>query len=290
MSSLTATWLGAHHAGRVSSFAGGWFADRLWFTPWNVELSARAQAREAEWLAPTSPLTVPFGSSHLSGFIAGEGPTVLLVHGWGDRGSRLGAFIEPLIASGNRVVAIDAPAHGGSPGVRSNAYEIEAALRATADHVGGVDAVIAHSMGGLETLLAIRSGLAVQRLVLLASAVRMEHAMDKFGTLFDIPDRSMRGLRTRIERRFGASVFDDLAADRLIADIDIPGLLFHDRGDPQVDFTDGELLAAAWPSGRLIPTEGLAHDRLLRDPDVIRTATDFVTSARQSGATHPQAR
>ena len=261
----------------MSATIGGWFAYRLWFTPWRVALSARAQEREARWLAGASPLTVPWGDSHLAGFTAGEGPTVLLVHGWGDRASRMGAFIEPLLASGRRVVAIDAPAHGDSPGTTTNAYEIEAALRAVADHVGGVDAVIAHSMGGLETLLAIRSGLSVQRLVLLASAVRLEHAMDTFAASFAIPERSMQGLQERIERRFGRSVFDDLAADRLIADIDVPGLLFHDRDDSQVDFSDGQLLAAAWASGRLIPTEGLGHDRLLRDAGVIGAATDYVS-------------
>lgn len=277
MNALQATWLGAHHGGRVSATIGGWFAYRLWFTPWRVELSTRAQEREARWLADTSPLTVPCRNSHLSGFTAGEGPTVLLVHGWGDRASRMGAFIEPLLASGRRVVAVDAPAHGNSPGTTTNAYEIEAALRAVAHHVGGVDAAIAHSMGGLETLLAIRSGLSVQRLVLLASAVRMEHAMDKFGARFAIPERSMQGLRTRIERRFGGSVFDDLSADRLVAGIDVPGLLIHDRDDPQVDVPDAQLLAASWEGGRLIPTEGLGHDRLLRDAGVIGTATDYVS-------------
>jgi pimeloyl-ACP methyl ester carboxylesterase len=272
-------WAGAHYGGAVSATVGGWFTDQLWFTPWTVELSERARQREAQWLAPTTPLRVPFGGSHLSGFMAGDGPAVLLVHGWGDRASRLGAFIEPLTAAGHRVVAIDAPAHGDSPRRMTNAYEAADALRAAAAHVGGVDAVIAHSMGGLEALLAIRGGLQVQRLVLLASAVRLEHAMDKFSTLFAIPERSMQGLQRRIERRFGPGIFDDLAADRLIGDIDVPGVLIHDRQDPQVDFADGQELAAAWPGGRLIPTEGLGHDRLLRDPDVIRTAVGVATTA-----------
>ena len=282
MSALKATWAGARFGGLVSTRLGGWFADRLWFTPWDIPLSERGRAREAAWLAGTRRLTVPFGVKYLSGFTAGKGPRVLLVHGWGDRASRLGAFVEPLVAAGHQVVAVDAPAHGASPGTRTNAYEIADGLRATADYVGGVDAVIAHSMGGLETLLAIRSGLRTQRLVLLASAVRMEHAMDKFATMFAIPPRSMRGLRSRITERWGDAIFDDLAGDRLIGDIDVPGLLFHDRDDPQIDFADGEMLAAAWPAGRLIPTEGLGHDRLLRDPEVIQTATEFVALSRRA--------
>src|SRR5690349_7364554 len=34
-------------------------------------------------------------------------PVVYLVHGWGSRGGRLAAFVEPLAAAGYRVVAFD---------------------------------------------------------------------------------------------------------------------------------------------------------------------------------------
>src|SRR5688572_12069614 len=153
---LKATWLAARLTAPISRRLAGFFAWRLWFTPWRLALSEKAKAREAAWLEGTTPLVVPFGRGTLRGFTAGEGPTVLLVHGWGDRASRLGAFIAPLTAAGYRVAAVDLPAHGDSSGLRTNAYEAAAGIRATADHLGGVDAVIAHSMGGAETLLALR--------------------------------------------------------------------------------------------------------------------------------------
>ena len=45
----------------------------------------------------------------------GNGPTVLLVHGWNGRATQLGGFVEPLVARGYRVVAFDAFGHGESP-------------------------------------------------------------------------------------------------------------------------------------------------------------------------------
>ena len=275
---LKASWLGARLAARFSTRLAGFFAWRLWFTPWRVGLSERAAQREAQWLAGTTPLTVGFRGRTLKGFTAGTGPTVLLVHGWGDRGSRLGAFVEPLVEAGFRVVGVDLPAHGDSPGRRTNAYELADAIRASVDEVGGVKGVIAHSMGGVETLLALRDGLVVDRVVFLASAVRLEHATDKFEQMFNLPARALAGLRNAIERRFGPSVWDDLSSDLLAADLDVPALLFHDREDEQVDFADGELLAAAWPGARFVPTQGLGHDRLLRDPEVIRTAVAFLSA------------
>jgi hypothetical protein len=34
----------------------------------------------------------------------GSGPTILLAHGWSGRGSQLGAFVEPLVEQGFRLV------------------------------------------------------------------------------------------------------------------------------------------------------------------------------------------
>jgi hypothetical protein len=44
----------------------------------------------------------------------GSGPPVYLVHGWGGWRGQLGAFVDPLLARGYRVVAFDAPSHGES--------------------------------------------------------------------------------------------------------------------------------------------------------------------------------
>ena len=276
---LRLLWLGARYGGVVSKRIGGFFTWRLWFTPWDVQLSERAAKREAAWLAATQPLAVSTATGTLAGFVAGEGPTILLVHGWGDRASRLGAFIEPLVEAGFRVVGIDLPAHGDSPGRMTNAYEWSEAIRATADHVGGVVGVVAHSIGGVNTLLAMRNGMQAQRLVLLASALRMQHAVDQFAGLFQLPRRSMDGLVEMIERRFGRRVWADLSSDLHAAELNVPALLFHDRQDAQVAFADGEQLHEAWPASRLVATDGLGHDRLLRDTDVIAQAVAFLSEA-----------
>ena len=49
-----------------------------------------------------------------------DGPRVALLHGWGSHAARFGNFVEPLLAAGFSVVGIDAPAHGDSPGNRSD--------------------------------------------------------------------------------------------------------------------------------------------------------------------------
>src|SRR5687767_9458444 len=156
---LKATWLGMTYFGRFSQRIGGWFTARLWFTPWRAKLSPKALVREAGWLAQTEPFRVEVDGTALHGFQAGRGPAVLLVHGWGERASTMGAFVAPLVAAGYRVVAIDLPGHGASTTSQTDLLVIANALRETARQAGGVHAVIAHSMGGLATTFALANGL-----------------------------------------------------------------------------------------------------------------------------------
>src|SRR5256885_6876846 len=100
----------ARWAGKFSTRLAGHYAERLWFTPWPTPTSPSAAEREKRWLTGTSPLKVPFKGRVLRGFIGGYGPTVLLVHGWGERAARLGAYVEPLAGPGMRVVGVTMPA------------------------------------------------------------------------------------------------------------------------------------------------------------------------------------
>jgi pimeloyl-ACP methyl ester carboxylesterase len=112
---------------------------------------------------------------------------------------------------------------------------------------------------------------------LLAPSVRLEHGLERFWTMFRLPPKAVEGLCATIERRFGATVWSDLAADRLARRIECPALIVHDRDDPQVDAGDAELLTSTWKDGRLITTKGLGHSKIVRDPGVIRAAVGFVT-------------
>jgi pimeloyl-ACP methyl ester carboxylesterase len=277
---LRATALAMQLAGRVSATAAAPLAARLWFTPWSAPPSPEGVRREAAWLARTRPVTFPAGARTLAGFTAGEGPAVLLVHGWGDRASRLGAFVEPLSAAGYRVVGVDLPAHGDRGPRQTHVYEQAAAVRAVAGQLGAVDAVVAHSMGGLVATVALSQGLEVRAVALLAPAVRLDHALDRFADQFSMPPRARAGLRRVLERRFGRGVWEDLAADALAARLALPALVVHDADDPQVAFADGAALAGAWPGAQLLPTRGLGHRRIIRDAQVVQRVTAFLADGR----------
>jgi pimeloyl-ACP methyl ester carboxylesterase len=274
---LQRTWAAMQATGWHSSWIGGLFAARIWFTPWAVDNHDRARQRHARWLEGADRITVPFKRKRLAGFAIGEGPTVLLVHGWGERAATLGALVKPLVARGYRVVGVDLPAHGDSPGRRTDIPEGAEAVRATIDHLGGVYAVIAHSMGGAVASVALARGAEVERLVLIGSAVRLENALEVFAEISQLPPRAKAGLRRYIERRFGHNVWREFATDRLARDIPVAPLIVHDKDDDQVAFADGVMLAKAWPGAHFLATERLGHIKVMGDPKVMEAIVGWLS-------------
>lgn len=277
---LRATWLATRVAGAVSARLAGPPAARLWFTPWKLPTSERAAQRQAGWLAGTNPVSFPLGRDLISGYSAGDGPTVLLVHGWGESGASLGAFIAPLTAAGYRVVGIDLPGHGASSGGRTDGFQLAEAVRAVCETLGDVHAIVGHSMGGTVSLYAAHEGAGVDALALISPSVRLDHALDTFTTLFKLPPKAKAGLKATIDRRYGPDVWERLSGKAIAPRVDVPALIVHDRDDPQVALADAEDLHAAWPSSRLVTTEALGHGRILRDPAVIEAVTSFLQEVR----------
>jgi pimeloyl-ACP methyl ester carboxylesterase len=208
----------------------------------------------------------------------GAGPTVLLVHGWGSRGARLGDFVAPLTHAGFSVLAFDAPGHGASAGRLSSLPQFIAAIRTIGEHLGSLHAVVAHSMGGAATTLAMARGLDLERVVFLAPAADPAGYSERFASVFGLTDEVVSRMKRGLERRFGIAWkdFDVLAA---AATLTSPLLVIHDSDDRDVPLSDGASIIAAWPGARLVTTNGLGHRRIVHDPTVVLRAVAFLTQA-----------
>ena len=80
------------------------WAETLFCTP-----PPRREGDEA-FIATGTRFTITSQGQQLAGWQWGEGPTVVLVHGWGSRASRMRGLARALVGAGFRVVAYDAPA------------------------------------------------------------------------------------------------------------------------------------------------------------------------------------
>lgn len=262
----------ARTLGRISPPLAARAAEALFLRPPRF---ARPR-REWRWLENAEAVRLPYGDQELPGWSWGTGPTVLLVHGWAGRGSQLGAFAEPLVRRGFRVVAYDAPGHGAAPGRRSSLPEFAAAVRSVGEDLWPLRGLVAHSLGTAATLVALSGGLVVERLVFLAPPAEMSYFTEGFVRLVGFPRETARGLERRLEKRFGFD-WSDLQPLQLARSMTPPpALFFHDEEDPEVPFEQAERLAAAWRGSRLEATHGLGHRGLLRDRSVVERAAEFL--------------
>jgi pimeloyl-ACP methyl ester carboxylesterase len=83
---------------------------------------------EDAWLDRGEPFSIRLHGKEIRGWQWGSGPGILLAHGWNGRGIQFHEFIGPLVESGFRAVAYDAPGHGESEGIDSSYFEFTEAV------------------------------------------------------------------------------------------------------------------------------------------------------------------
>ncbi len=259
------------------SLATKW-ADRLFFTPHSVKRpeSELAYYRSAE------KSSFAFNGQMIALYQWGQGDeAVLLAHGWGSRGTRLGPLVGPLIEAGYRVVTVDFPAHGDSGGKMTNLLEITQLLSRLCERFAPVKALVAHSFGGMATLAAIHKfDLDVKRAAIIAAPFTMEFIFESFsdqlGLTRQVRARLVTAIVERFEKTRNVQVFD-YSPDRYAHTLQIPFLVFHDKGDREVAYEQGLRLSSALPNVEFVSTEGLGHRRIFRDPEVVRKVVEFVS-------------
>jgi pimeloyl-ACP methyl ester carboxylesterase len=262
---------------RVAPALGARWAERLWFRiP-----RGRGAGGPARRPPQGDRFQLPVQGRPVVGWSFGDGAPVYLVHGWGGSAGQLGAFVQPLVAAGYRVVAFDAPSHGasapGPSGPRSGTLlELAAALRAVAAVHGPAHAVVAHSLGCAATALALRDGLHASRAVLVAPFVDVVPYTHEFARRLGFGERVRARMVRRFERRLGVpmSHFELTGMARQMTPP--PVLVVHDRLDRETTWSSGRDLSRAWPGARLLTTSGLGHRRILSDPEVVAEVVRFV--------------
>jgi pimeloyl-ACP methyl ester carboxylesterase len=258
---------------RISPSGAAAVAEQVFLTP-----KRRSRpADENRVLEEAYPFKLPSKHGDLAAWGWGDdgGPRVLLVHGWEGRGAQLGPLVGPLTEVGFRVVAFDAPAHGDSPGQHSSLVHFADAVEAAAHALGPLYGVVAHSMGGPATLWASRSRSIAARLVLVAPPLDIRDFTRSLSRTLGLPEEVRERIHVRLEARFGVGA-DALRSDRLAGKVRGPALVLHDENDREVPIACGEAIARALPGSTMVRTQGLGHQRILRDPQAIETITRFL--------------
>lgn len=256
----------------------GRWAFRLWFRTRRFPESAagkRAIRKATREILPVNriPVAIYRWGDH--------GPVVLFVHGWSGRGSQVAAFVEPLVAAGFRVMAVDLPGHGETPGSSTNLFECAGVIRALSDRYGPLHTAITHSFGGMVLAYALNHGVELAGAVIISAPSDVDFLVESFAATLSLHPDVVDDLWRRLELRFSDAATDEEFSERIslvsnVGHLDVPALVIHDEQDARVPWTQGQRIAATWPNARFLKTSGLGHGRILRDPQVIDTAIRFI--------------
>jgi pimeloyl-ACP methyl ester carboxylesterase len=219
----------------------------------------------------------------------GVGPKVLLVHGWDGRGSQLAAFVDPLVSAGFEAIAIDGPAHGDSPGNRTDLFDFYRAVLSTQRELGALQAVVAHSFGAVSSAVALARGLDTKSIVLIASPCAPQDVFDRFTSMIGLGEKSRDCFQHRVETEAGITTTEG-RVDAVPVAKQVPALLIHDEADKEIPFSDVHGIAAAWAAAQLMLTKGLGHRRILKSDEVVRRVVEFICSQRDIASPERQMR
>ena len=251
----------------------------LWFTP----PRHKVPLREIMYEETARHEYLQHNGNAIATYSWGEGPPVLLAHGWGGRGTQMHAFVNPLVENGFKVVSLDAPGHGRSPGTQTDVFEYVFALQAVNDRHGPFEGVIAHSFGNPAIMLALFQGvLHTKRVVGISPPFTFEGMLDKFCHRLGIPTIVRKRVHQHIAQLFGEDAWDWLRADAIAPKLVKPALIIHDQQDQEIPLYEGEATAAQWPGAQFVPTLGLGHHRIIRHPEVAELAMNFIATGKVS--------
>jgi len=251
-------------------------AERVWFTP--PRPSDRTRAKDARALESVEPISVTVEGRPRPGFVTGEGPLMILAHGWGGRAAQMLDLALAAARNGYRAVAIDSPGHNTDDKRTSDGFQMAAGLRSVEASFGPPAGVIAHSLGVMATVMAF-SDRPPDTAIWLAPVLDVRDSLQLFSRRAKLAPWTARSLRRRVERFIG-EWWPALTAG---SETDLPGsklLLVHDPADPDADFDLSAAMADSRPNTRLVEAPGTSHNLLLRDPRVIDAVERFLIPAR----------
>ncbi len=260
---------------RLSPWLAGYYFEKIFFTP----IHYNAPEKEKQCAGKASLFSFAVGSKSIQGYSWGEEPKpyILLVHGWAGRATQFRKFINPALKAGYSVIGFDGPAHGKSEGNRTNIIEFEHALKKIIELHGSPAGVIAHSFGGGAALYAIMKGLAVNKLINIASPTISDEIIRTY--LRAINGSWKTGLRFKelILKKYGRP-FEEFTALHFAKHIptSLQLMLVYDEDDRDVEIVHAYELIKVFPTSQLLATKGLGHTRILKDEEVICKCLDFI--------------
>jgi pimeloyl-ACP methyl ester carboxylesterase len=252
---------------RVFPGVGSRIAWFLWFRPRGRKTRRYPDGAE--------PFSFELFGRVVSGFAVGSGDPVILLHGWGGASTDMAHLAVAVAEAGYQAIAPDLPGHGADRGSDTDVFRMASAVDAVVGMFGPPRAVIAHSFGAIVTFVAFQHG-GVDRVVLVAPAVRGEWFVDVFRAHLGLGDRAFLRFQEQFVAFAGPEVMDVMRGKGDVRDAEM--LILHDPADDRTPFEHATEFASARPRTKLIEVPATGHKGILRSAVTTDETVAFVTA------------
>jgi len=201
----------------------------------------------------------------------GDGPAVLLVHGWGGHAGQFHALITELVAEGRRVIAFDHPGHGRSAGHSTDIAQMARAVDAVVRWTGTTSSIVAHSLGAPAVALASARS---ERIAFIAAAAVPGTYWDMLSKFLRLSKRTKHEGARHVFARTGVT-FDEAAMLQSLDGFDGDMMFAHDPDDRVTSAAAAADVAAKHERATLLYRPNTGHRRILSDPGLLAAVVEF---------------
>ena len=278
--------------GRSILSASTWWLSKIafhlapnWVTRWTRETAFavkpyRLNNKQRELQQQANSFFVDIKFNKIKVFEWGNGPVILLVHGWGGRALQMDSFVLPLLEKGYKVVAFDHKGHGESTSGFSSYLEIVSGTDLLMAHYAqDLSGVIAHSIGSNAAFKASEKFEGNLQIAVVAPMENFPNLLEKMRKRIGIYEKLFANVIGQIEADTGLNLLEQCELDfEKIGRHDV--LLVHDKLDRINKISASHGLQSNLPKSVLMETEKLGHARILDNAAVVdRVVTHFALAA-----------
>lgn len=253
---------------------------QLFFTPFHYGLPEK----EIEWMKKASTTTINIEGRNIVVYEWGnpKNPYLLFIHGWAGRGTQFRKFITPALSLGYRVIAFDGPAHGQSQGKQTNILQFREVVQELIKKFGNPIGTVGHSFGGTVAVYANLTGLPLNKIVTIGTPVIAEKLLGSFLNAIGATQKTGEAFQKKLLKDHGKN-FKEFSLEWFLPRIQQPFslMMFHDKNDREVPIAHAMEAKKLYPSANLVTTEGLGHNRILKDETTVQQALHFFKNEGQ---------
>ena len=195
--------------------------------------------------------------------IFGSGDKIFWVtHGWQSHSSRFEKIIKVANQHGYKVIAWNGPAHGNSPGHRTNLASFTRCLVKDVDSINQkVDIMLGHSFGAAASAYACNLGAKIEGLILLASPANAKEVFERFWDFIWLGARARKIFVKKTQEEMVA-MLSDMSLDEFVNDLNQHICMVHDTKDKIIPYGDALRIKSLRPGVELHKTIGLGHYKI----------------------------